>query len=754
MKTILRNFLFLIVKVVIALRYKTIELNKKESKEGVGRLILSNNTSWIDVVFILESFGVDTYVVIPEDLGNKKRFRFLMKYFNIVKKGKDNLNYVDEAAALLDEGKKVCVFPEEAITYSGHMGYFFDDFEKIIEKTTTEIEVTPLFIKGLFGSLYSRASKRIKRNKNVLNGKRKVYISHGTVLRKSDGVSRSKVKQELSEASVFAWSKALDEYKTIPEEFIKTVKRNTRRKAIVDSTGLKLSFKKALVLTILFKNIITGNHKEENGKESNVGVMLPTTGMGVLFNMALLMAGKVVVNLNYTAPINSLRSAIKKADIKVLYTSRQFINKLKERGLDLEGLFEDAEIFFLEDEAKKINVAKKIKAMLEVSLLPCFILQKMHCIEKPLNSTATILFSSGSEGEPKGVILTHKNILTNRRQISDAINIEDEDSIMSCLPLFHAFGFTVTTMWPLLEGIKMVCHPDPKDVFEISKLIYKEDVTTLFSTNSFLNVFIENDKVDPIMLSPLKMVIAGAEKVKDITREKIKDKFSLYTYEGYGATETGPVASVNVPNKLNTSNWVSQLTQKQGTVGMALSGGAFKIVDPQTMKPLSVGEEGMILITGNQVMSGYLKDKNKTEEVMHLDSKGLRWYITGDKGRMDEDGFLIIVDRYSRFAKIKGEMVSLTALEQEILSEVGSEKEISVLAVNLEDERNGEKIALLIHGDYSEKEVEDSISNSSISFFRRPYKYIKVDELPLLGTGKLDFKAAKNIVESMEINKK
>ncbi len=741
MKVILRSVVFFILKWVSKIRYNVQAINRPEFNSEKGSLLISNHTSWIDSLVITLASDNSVVFVFPKKFENKWYFNVLMNLFDVIKTSdfEYSESEIKEIQNALKNKKLVCMFPEKAITYSGQMGHFYDDVEKVIADIKNDIDVYPIFIKGLFGSFYSRASKKIQRNKNVLKRRRPVFIAFGHKI-EHEKANKSNLKQEISKLSVKAWDEHLKTFKTIPEEFIKSCKKHKKKIALVDTTGVKMSYKKALISVLALRELII----EREGE--NIGVMLPTTAVGAMFNMAVLMAGKNVVNLNYTSPVLAMKSAIKKAEIKTLYTSKQFIDKLEKRGIDLTELFNDVNIVFLEDEKPKITLKTKLKSLFSVMFLPTGLLQKMYCPEKDIDETATILFSSGSEGEPKGVMLTHKNIMTNVRQVSDAININDNDSVLGSLPLFHAFGLTVTTFWPMLEGMKLVCHPDPRDVVELGKIVYKHDVTIMCSTNSFLNLFNESKEVNPLMLQSIRMVVAGAEKVKSSTRKHFQLKFNKEIYEGYGATETGPVASANIPDQLNTNNWKSHVTQKIGTVGMALPGGAFRVVDPETHEELDANQDGMILISGNQVMKGYLKDQEKTDKSILRDNDGLRWYVTGDKGRIDEEGFLTIVDRYSRFAKIKGEMISLTALEQEILKLVDMD-DFNVLAVNINDEKNGEKIALLIEGDVTVDDVVSSIEKSNLSYISRPKHHFKVDELPVLGSGKLDFKKAKEIVE-------
>ncbi len=307
--------------------------------------------------------------------------------------------------------------------------------------------------------------------------------------------------------------------------------------------------------------------------------------------------------------------------------------------------------------------------------------------------TAAILFSSGSEGTPKGIELTHRNIMANVRQTSDVLNTEANDVVLSNLPLFHAFGLTATTFLPLLEGIPMVCHPDPTDALGCAKAIARHRATFLCSTSTFLRLYTRNKRIHPMMLESLRLVVAGAERLSPDVRESFALKFQKPIYEGYGATETTPVASCNLPDSLSTEDWRVQTGNRPGTVGMPLPGTSFRIVDPVSLETLPPGEDGLILIGGVQVMKGYLKAPDKTADaIVELD--GQRWYKTGDKGHQDEDGFLTIVDRYSRFAKLGGEMISLTQVEEQVRRVLG-EPEMELVAVNVPDPKKGERIILL-----------------------------------------------------------
>jgi len=332
------------------------------------------------------------------------------------------------------------------------------------------------------------------------------------------------------------------------------------------------------------------------------------------------------------------------------------------------------------------------------------------------------------------------------RQIADVLNTETDDLMLSNLPLFHAFGLTATTALPLLEGIPMVCHPDPTDALGNAKAIARYRATVLCSTSTFLRLYVKHHRVHPLMLDSLRIVVAGAERLGPDVRDAFAVKFGKRIYEGYGATETTPVASVNVPDAIELNNWKIQTGSKPGTVGMPLPGTSFRIVHPDTLAPLPTGEDGLILIGGVQVMKGYLHDPQRTRAaVVELD--GQRWYKTGDKGHLDADGFLTIVDRYARFAKLGGEMVSLGAVEAHVRRALGR-PELALCAVALPDARKGERVVLLLAADLSADQLRAALLDAGVSPLLLPSAVVNVDTVPTLGSGKTDFAAAVRLAQA------
>ena len=516
--------------------------------------------------------------------------------------------------------------------------------------------------------------------------------------------------------------------------WLKNAKKSKTPFAVADIEGVEISHKKFLTGVLLFSKKI-----ETYSPENNVGLLLPSSGGGAIASIAILSLGKTLVNLNFTAGKKALQSAAKQAEVKHIYTSRKFLDKMLERGMDFKSYFPDSKLLMLEDIREEISTLSRIATLLKAIILPVSFIQKSYFKTVSMNDTAAILFSSGSEGSPKGVELSHSNIAANAKQAAIELGAADSDVIMSTLPTFHAFGFAITTLMPLSEGIPIVCHADPKDVTTIASGIQKYSGTILVGTPTFLRMYTINKKVTYESMQSLRLVVAGAEKLRSEVRDAFEAKFKMPVYEGYGTTETSPGASVNLPDIKSPY----KLRNRPGTVGKAFSGTEFRIVDPDSLDPIPTGKDGLILIGGPQIMKGYLKMPEKTTEVIEL-IDGYRWYRTGDKGHLDKDGFLTIVDRYSRFEKIGGEMISLTTVEEEIL-DACNDADIEVAATCLPDQRKGEKIVLLTTNNLDKNKLKKLLSDAKVNPLYFPAQVLSVEEIPKLGSGKTDFGATKKI---------
>ena len=520
--------------------------------------------------------------------------------------------------------------------------------------------------------------------------------------------------------------------------WLKQAKISKTAFAVADIEGVEISHKRFLTGVLLFSKKI-----EAYSPEQNIGLLLPSSGGGAIASMAILSLGKTLVNLNFTAGKKALQSAVKQAEVKHIYTSRKFLDKMSEKGIELESFFPGIKLLMLEAIKEEISTLARLGTLLKAILMPASLIQKSYFKNVSMSDTAAILFSSGSEGSPKGVELSHSNIAANAKQAAIELGAVSTDIVMSTLPTFHAFGFAITTLMPLSEGIPIVCHPDPKDVATIASGIAKYSGTILVGTPTFLRMYTISKKVSAESLKSLRLVVAGAEKLRSEVRDGFESKFNMPVYEGYGTTETSPGASVNLPDIKSSDSQDIKLRNRPGTVGKAFSGTEFRIVDPDSLEPIPTSQDGLILIGGPQIMKGYLKMPEKTAEVIEI-IDGYRWYRSGDKGHLDEDGFLTIVDRYSRFAKIGGEMISLTTVEEEILDACNN-SELEIAATCLPDQKKGEKIVLLSTVEINKDELKVLLNKANVNPLHYPSKVLVVKEIPKLGSGKTDFGATTNI---------
>lgn len=701
--------------------------------EQGGVLLLGNHISWVDWAIIQIACPRPIRFVMIKNIYERWYLKWFFKIFGTIpiEKGASSRKSLERVAGLLNKGDVVCLFPEGSISRTGHLAEFRRGYEKTCEQANDDVVILPFYLRGLWGSQFSRSSEKLKSNRS-----RDIIVAFGEPLSKD--TPADVLKSRVFDLSITSWQEYAETLPTLPHAWIDTAKSVGNAMSIADTLSDPLSAHQALTASIAFSKRI-----RKLSPEQNVGILLPTSAAGVLTNMATLLCGKAVVNLNFTANQETLAAAVKEAEIKTIYTSERFLKKLSKKGVDLSLLLAQVKVIYLEELRGSISKAEMLRTWLTVKLLPASWLQHLYCHAHDADQTAAILFSSGSEGTPKGVMLSHRNIMANLKQVSDVLNTEERDVIMASLPLFHAFGLTVTQFMPLIEGLPLVCHADPTDALNIAKAIAKYHVTMLCGTSTFFRLYTKNSKIHPLMLTSLRLVVAGAEKLNPDVRDAFKLKFNKDILEGYGATETTPVAGVNLPDALDYDDWKVQVGNKTGTIGMPLPGSNFKIVDPDTFEELPTGEAGMILIGGAQVMKGYLNNPQKTAEVIKEIDRG-RWYVTGDKGHLDADGFLSIIDRYSRFAKLGGEMISLSAVEENVRFALHN-NEAELVAVNLPHTRKGEKIVLLASTDIEADDVRKAMLAHGCNPLMIPSEYFQIEEMPTLGAGKTNFKLAKTL---------
>jgi acyl-[acyl-carrier-protein]-phospholipid O-acyltransferase/long-chain-fatty-acid--[acyl-carrier-protein] ligase len=726
-----------IFKFIASFRYRLTTHGVKNFPKDGAALLLGNHVSWIDWMVLSIASPRRVSFVIERTIYEKWYLKPIFQFFGLIpisaKASKEAFKGIRQK---LQEGKIVALFPEGSITRNGHLGTFQKGYELAIKDM--DVPIIPFYIRGLWGSRFSYAHK--KQKENVKTRERDVGVSFGEPLPST--TTAQELKRVIFQLQIESWSKYIDTLKPLPYAWLHMAKKRGEKLAIADSTGAELSAQKfAAVVKTFATHIDKHSHHEQN-----IGIVMPSSVGGSLINMATLLLGKTIVNLNYTANHTSIQHAIEIAEIKTIYTSKQFLAKLKAKGMDIQEVLETANIIYVEDIKKDIKKIDVIKNWAMIKLLPFTLLQRLWIKPCHIDDTAAILFSSGSEGTPKGIELTHKNFMGNIKQFCNLLNFQDDDVMMATLPTFHVFGLTVTMLAPLIEGVPFVAQPDPTDAEGVGKLVAKYQATLLFGTSTFFRIYAKNRKLIPHMFESIRFVVGGAEKISEDVRKGFKQKFGLDIHEAYGATEATPGISTNIPDVLNTKYWNLQIGQKIGTVGMPFPGSTVRIVDPDTLEELPEGEAGMIIVGGTQIMKGYLKDPKKTDEVI-FEKDGIRWYITGDKGKLDKDGFLTLVDRYSRFAKIGGEMVSLGAVEEAIRKIIP--EDVDIVAANAPDAKKGEKVILLYNGDIKESTLKSLIKDSTLNPLMQPAEYYFVEEMPKLGSGKTDLKMAKKIATSL-----
>ncbi len=726
-----------ILSYVMSARYRVRVEGMQNLPSTGGVLLLGNHISWLDWAIVQIACPRPVRFVMIRNIYERWYLNWFFKMFGCIpiESGIGSKKALENVTQLLNDGEVVCLFPEGTISRNGQLSEFKHGYEKAALAANDDVVIVPFYLHGLWGSQFSRANPHFK-NMRKTGQRRDLSVTFGEVLDRTTGAEI--LKRRVFDLSILAWQSFVSEQPSLADSWIEAIKRNPLKMALADTMGQPLSSYKLLTASIVFSRRIS-----QLSPEQNIGLLLPTSSAGIITNMAGLLAGKTLVNLNYSASSQAFASALQQAGIRTVYTSQRFLDKLSKRGLDFSELLQSVEVVFLEDLKQSISKTEMFAVWLSSRVLPCWLLRALYSKNHDAEQTAAILFSSGSEGLPKGIQLSHHNIIANLKQVAEVLNAEGGDRVLASLPLFHAFGLTVTQFLPLIEGLPVICHADPTDSLGVAKAVAKYKATIMCATSTFLRLYTRDSKAKPLMMDSLRLVVSGAERLNPDVRDAFKLKFGKDIYEGYGATETAPVASVNLPDNLDPSNWRQLQGHKPGTVGLPLPGTSFKVVDPHSLDELETGSDGLVLIAGPQVMQGYLDNAEKTAAAIHQ-VEGIRWYATGDKGHLDEDGYLTIVDRYSRFAKIGGEMISLGEVEQAVANSLDND-DAEVIAINLPDDKKGERVVLLTEQSIELKSLKQAMLEKGINPLLIPAVIITVDSLPKLGSGKTDYVQAKKM---------
>jgi acyl-[acyl-carrier-protein]-phospholipid O-acyltransferase/long-chain-fatty-acid--[acyl-carrier-protein] ligase len=621
----------------------------------------------------------------------------------------------------------VCIFAEGEISRHGQMQRFKKGFERMVEGA--DVPIIPVHLDHVWGSIFSFSEGKIlfKWPRRIPY---RVTVSFGKPL---PATSKAfEVRQAILELAAEAFHDRLRDSPPLPLVFTRRVKRHPFAHGVADSSGLKLN----ALSTLVGAHLLGGALAEILQDERRVGVLLPPSVGGALANLGLSLRGRVPINLNYTASKDVVDACLEKAQTRTVVTSRRVVEKL---GWEPAG-----RKIYLEDIAPSISPARKTLTAAAFLILPSAILERtaFAAARGGLDELATIIFTSGSTGMPKGVMLTHANVLANIEAVAQVITLDSSDTMLGVLPFFHSFGFTVTLWLPACLGMGAAYHFTPLDARVIGSLAQKHRATILLGTPTFLLAWMR--RIEPEKFKTLRFAVVGAEKLRAEVAQAFAQKYGLTPLEGYGATELSPVASVNIPDIA----WpgVRQTGTKLGSVGLPLPGVFMKVVDPESGKELGADQPGLLLVKGPNVMKGYLGEDALTAEAIRDG-----YYVTGDVAKIDEDGFITLTDRLSRFSKVGGEMVPLIKVE-ESLHQAADVLDQTFIVASVPDDRRGERLVVLYKGEFDLDGLRKKLLDSGLPKLWIPdtANFHVVAEFPLLGSGKIDLQKLKADARQLE----
>ncbi len=684
-----------------------------------GCLLVPNHLSWGDAVLLQVSTPRRIRFLVDSDIYQRRTLRPFLHAIGALPISKTRAKEsIRTAAEAVRRGEVVCIFPEGEISRSGNLMRIQRGFELIAREA--QAPVVPVWLDEVWGSILSFSGGRyfLKWPKRWPYS---VTVAFGSELASVDAVA-SVVREKLMDLGERCFQNRPVLRGHLGRAAIEGLKRRGSSEILVDGMdGSRLT--RAMLLAVGFALAAL---LRRMCAEPRLAIVLPSGKGATIANLAVVLAGKVPVNLNFTAARQSVEAACRIAGLSTVITARSFQARFPEFPWP-------ENLIYLEDLIPKIKAGALLWRVL-IPVLPVAWLARFSKVPAVGDrEEAVTLFTSGSSGDPKGVVLSHRNLLGNVRQFSHMIDLKKGESILACLPLFHSFGSTVNLWFPILEGMRMVTHPSPLDIAKNAELIEQYNIKMLCSTPTFLRGYLR--KVEPRQLQSLQLVITGAEKLPSDVAEAFHAKFGKEVLQGYGLTETSPVASVNLPDP--PAPWPGcpvQSSNRKGAVGKLMPGMSAQIRDPETGEKLSLHETGMLWLRGVNIFEGYLHDPVRTADAIRDG-----WLRTGDLGRFDHDGFLFIEGRLSRFSKIAGEMIPHETVETAVgkaLQLSGDERVLVITGVP--DESKGEALLLLATMDVDLASLRSQLAAQGLPNLWIPRRSLRVDEIPHLASGKLD----------------
>ncbi|MGO0063794.1 AMP-binding protein [Brevibacillus fluminis] len=666
-------------------------------------IIIPNHVSLLDAILLAFSLPKQTTFVANTEIA--KKFSFFLRFRKHLAVDPLNPYSIRQMIRVIKNGESLVIFPEGRITTTGGLMKMYSGVGYLALRTGAT--VYPIIIQGLERSIFSYLKGKLR-----LSWFPRVTLSVGTpfVLHRQEELSIREQKAAASDKILTTMQHELflarnKEHVNLFNEMLEAARLNGRKTQIAKDTASSITYRTLIIGSHLLGNKLK---KALDGKQT-VGVLLPNAIGHVVTLFSLFRNGTTPAILNFSLGIRSLLDCCETAGIDTVLTSRQFIEKGKLEHL-IEGMRGQVTFLYLEDIKNSATAADKLTALVQVA--------SGKKAEAAVNEL--ILFTSGSESKPKGVILTHANLFANIQQVRSVIDLTSKDNIFNALPMFHSFGLTAGTLLPVIAGFPVFLYPSPLHYKVISELCYDQNITMLFGTSTFLAGY--GRYAHPYNFYSLRYVFAGAEKLKADVRQMWMDKFGIRIFEGYGATETSPILSLNTP-----------LANKSGTVGRLLPGIESKL---EAVEGIATG--GQLLVKGANVMKGYLIHGSGFQPAPE-------WYKTGDLVEMDADGYLTIKSRIKRFAKIGGEMVSLNLVE-ELAAQCYGHSDFA--AVTVTDSRKGERVLLYTSDETVRLEqLRAFLAEKQYSPLLLPASVQRIEKLPLLGSGKTDYVTLKQIAE-------
>lgn len=705
-------------------RLYRVEVNGLEHYRRAGErvLIVANHTSYLDAVLLAAFLPERLTYAIDTHVARKWWVRLVLHLVEFIPVDPTNPLSVKSLIRYLQEDRAVVIFPEGRITVTGSLMKIYQGSGLVADRS--QAAVLPVRIDGAQYTPFSRLRGLVRLRwfppiTLTLLPAQRLHVEEdlkGRARRQRAGRALADLMTEM----VFTTT---DCNKTLFNALLDARRVHGGAHVITEDTQFKpLTYNQLITRTVILGRLVA----EGTRPGEHVGVLLPGVVNTLVVFFALHLHGRIPAMINFTAGAAAMIAAVETGQVRVLYTSRQFVETAQLEHA-LHKLEQQVKVLYLEDLREAVTPLDKLRGLLAARFAGAG--YRRHCPEPDADEAAVILFTSGTESAPKGVVLSHRNLLANQAQISARMDFHAQDVILNALPLFHSFGLTAGTLLPLLYGMKVFLYPSPLHYRIVPEIAYEVNATVFFGTNTFLAGYARF--AHPYDFYSTRYVFAGAEKLREETRRVWWEKFGIRIFEGYGVTETSPVLAVNTP-----------MEYRAGSVGRLLPG-----IDHYLEPVQGVDAGGRLCVSGPNVMLGYLTAARPGKIVPPSTARGGGWYDTGDIVNIDGDGFVWIVGRARRFAKVGGEMVSLAAAEA-LVSEVWPGATHAV--INVPDPRKGELLVLLTDKkDPLRQALVGRARERGVSELLVPARVIQVKSVPLLGTGKVDYPAARALIEAL-----